>query len=177
MPNVLQNFFSWVSGKPSLVSPIITSAGAGDQYKIPATDAVGRLSSTFMPIGVAADQVTALAGATLAQYDIVDLWLDTAVLTARKADAGTNKYVAKGFVPDAGGITSAQTGQIQFEGTITVSGPLDMTKMIFSDMATPGGWTQTPPVPVTDTGKMIQKLGFPVSATQWFFQPENPIYL
>lgn len=176
MPNTLQNFWSWIGTKFQNVSPITTSAGAADGGKIIATEiATGKIADSLMPNGIGTSSGVFTAGTTLAEWDIVNTWNNSNVQTARKADAGTNLYPATGFCP--ANITSAETGTVQYEGLITVTGPLDMTKLIYLDPATPGGWTQTPPIPVTDAGKMLQVIGRPVNTTQWYFDPKMPMYL
>ena len=163
----IQKFLALVSGKRKEVALIDSSSGASDAGKGVALDSTGKVAANMMPSGIGTTTQAAVASGALAEYSIINNYMNSEVLTMRLADAGTNKYVARGFVPAA--VESAATGNFQTEGTITVTGPLDLTKDIYLS-ETPGGWTQTP---VSGTGKINQKIGWPVSTTAWFFQPEE----
>src|SRR3954462_1256812 len=97
-----------------------SSAGAGDAGKIPALDSAGRLDSSFMPVGIAADTASITASEALAAGDLVNIWNSTGA-KVRKADATTAGKEAHGFVLAA--VSSSATATVYFEGTDTgVSG-------------------------------------------------------
>ncbi len=150
-------------------SSIASSAGAGDDGKIPNLDAAGRLSTTFMPTGFGADTITGTAGETLAAGDLVYV---AAAGTIFKADADAAAKMAVGFV--LAGISSAATGTVYF-GSGMITGLSSLTPgAIYYLSSTAGGITTTAP---TGTGKIQQQVGVAVSATVLYFEPQTAILL
>ena len=158
------------SGNVQEKAAIDSSAGAGDAGKIPALDSSGRLSNSMMPSGVGADSKIIEASETLAAGDLVNIH-DSTGEKVRKADA-SNGRAADGFVLAA--VTSGQTGEVFFDGTITgLSGLTPGTKMFLSP-TTAGAATATAP---TAGGETSQKIGKALSATEISFEPGEPILL
>lgn len=147
-----------------------SSAGAGSAGKLVALDSGGKVNANMMPSGIGAEQVAVTAATSLAQYDLVNIYLDGETLKARKADGGTNKYRAHAFCPEA--IESAATGNIQMTGLITGTGFTPGARQFLSD--TPGTRTETA---LSGAGKIHQVVGYAVSETQWRFEAEEPITL
>lgn len=147
-----------------------SSAGATDAGKIPALDSTGKLNSNMMPSGVSAAVQSVTADGDLSQYDIVNIYNNSGTLSARKADAGTNRYQAHAFCPAA--ISNGATGNVQMEGSITGSAMTPGADQFLSD--TPGDYSETPP---TGTGKIVQKVGYATSATTLYFTAGNYIQL
>lgn len=148
-----------------------SSAGAGDAGKIPALDETGRLASSMMPVGIGADTAAIVASENLAAGDFVNIYNDAGTAKARKADASTAGKYAHGFVLDA--VTSGNPATVYFEGPNTqVSGATPGE--VFLSSTTPGGFTSTAP---TGAGKVVQKVGVAVAATNINFEWIAPIVL
>lgn len=147
-----------------------TSAGAGDAGSIPALDASGRLDTTMMPTGIAADTAVITASEALAAGDLVNVW-NSSGAKVRKADASTSGKEAHGFVIAAVLVTASAT--VYFEGTNAQVTGLTPGVQYLSP-STPGLATTTPP---TGTGQIVQRVGFATAATALNFQSEVPVAL
>lgn len=153
-----QKFLNIINGLITQIQAIATSAGSGDEGKIPALDANGRLDVTFMPADIGAENAVIAATEDLTAGDFVEIYISSGVKT-RKADADGNKR-AHGYVLAA--VTSGQNATVYTDGKNTgVSGMTPGSPVWLS--ATAGGWTHTPP---SGSGNLVQKLGVAVSATQ-----------
>ena len=148
---------------------INTSAGAGDAGKLIKTNSQGDVDETFLPDGIGIDSVTVTAAGGLAEGDIVNIYNDEGTIKARKADAGTNKYIAHGYCPEA--ILDAAEGTVYLTGSIITTG-LTVGNYYLSD--TPGSKSTAPP---TGTGKIDQVIGWAVSTTKLRFEPQEEIEL
>lgn len=146
-----------------------SSAGAGDAGKIPALDAAGKLDTTMMPTGIAADTAIVTASEALAAGDLVNIWNSTGA-KVRKADASTAGKEAHGFVLAA--VSSSASATVYFEGTDSqVTG---LTPGVQFLSTTPGLATLTAP---SATGNVVQRVGFATAATALNFQSQPPIVL
>lgn len=175
---------------------LITSAGAGDANKIVALnasgyldptilnasvttsankiaqlDASGRLDATVMPVGIGADTASIIASETLAAGDLVNIWNNGGTANVRKADASTSGKEAHGFV--LAGFASAASATVYFEGTNTQCTGLTPGPQFLSG-TTAGKTIATAP---TGTGKVVQRVGFALSATSLNFDQGDPIVL
>lgn len=149
---------------------ITTSAGAGDTGKIPGLDAAGRLDTSFMPTGIAADTAAITASEALSAGDFVNIWNSTGA-KVRKADASTSGKEAHGFVLSSVLITATAT--VFFEGSNT--GVTGLTPgVVYLSASTPGLATSTAP---SATGQTVQRLGVATSTTSVSFEPTVPIVL
>lgn len=148
-----------------------SSAGAGDAGKIVALDAAGRIDTSMMPVGIGADTASISASENLAAGDLVNIWNSSGTAKARKADASTSGKEAHGYVLAA--VTAPANATVYFEGTNTQMSGLTPGQQFLSDSA-PGGATATAP---SGTGKVVQVVGFAVSATEMNFQSRAPIVL
>jgi hypothetical protein len=166
----IQKLLQLVTGKRKEYAGLDSSAGVGSAGHYIALDSNGKINANMMPSGIGPEQVSVTAATALAQWNLVNTYLDGVTLKARKADAGTNKYKAIGFCPEI--IENAAEGNIQTDGYITCVGFTPGEDVYLSD--TPGTVTQTP---VSGTGKIHQKVGFAISPTQWAFAPEEDIEL
>ena len=153
----------------SIVNSKTTSAGAGDAGKLPALDATGKLDTSFMPVGIAADTATVEASEDLAAGDFVNIYDNTGAL-CRKADATTAGKEAHGFVLEA--VTSGNNATIYFEGSNTQVTGQTPGRVFLS--ATAGLATATAP---SGSGNVVQRIGIAVSATVVNFQYQVPIVL
>lgn len=153
----------------SIVNSVGTSAGAGDSGKLPSLDGSGRLDNSFMPVGIGADTAAIATSETLAAGDFVNIW-DSTGAKVRKADATTAGKEAHGFVLSA--FTHPTTATVYFEGTNTaVSGKTPGVQFLQTTAGTSGS---TAP---SSSGNVVQKLGVAVSATAINFEPQQPIVL
>lgn len=160
------------SGRLAEKAAIQTSAGAGDAGKIPALDAAGKLDSTMMPSGVAADTAAIAASENLAAGDMVNVYDDSGTAKCRKADASDASKPAHGFVLAA--VTSPNNATVYFEGQNTqVSGLTPGARQYLSG-ATAGAITETPPSTATH---IVQCVGVAISATVLNFEAQEPVTL
>lgn len=180
----------------SIVNSKNTSAGAGDAGKLPALNASGilddsiinatvssaankivklggdgKLDVTVMPTGIGADTAPITASEALAAGDLVNIWNNASVANVRKADASTAGKEAHGFVLSAVSASAAAT--VYFEGTNTQCTGLTPGPQFLSG-ATAGKTVASAP---TGAGKVVQRVGFAVSATALNFDGGDPIVL
>lgn len=155
------------AGFPQEVVSTQTSSGVSDANKIPALDASGKLDTTLMPAGLGADSFATTAGEALTTGNLV--YLD-ATGKAMKADANAVAKAAIGFVLASVALNAAVT--VYFEGTITGLSALTIGATYFlSDSATGAVTTSIP----TGASKIVQSVGFAISATQLSFEAGEPI--
>ncbi|WP_280413479.1 hypothetical protein [Nocardia asiatica] len=148
---------------------IQTSAGAGDAGKIPALDAAGKLDTSMMPTGIAADTASVTTSEALAAGDLVNIWNSTGA-KARKADATVAGKEAHGFVLSA--VSSGAAATVYFEGTN--SGVTGLTPGVQYLSTTAGLATATPP---SGSGNVVQRVGFATAAAALNFQSQPPVVL
>ena len=146
----------------SIVNSKTTSAGAGDSGKLPALDATGKLHTSFMPTGIGADTAAITASEALAAGDLVNIW-DSTGAKARKADASVAGKEAHGFVLAA--VENAAEATVYFEGSNTQVTGLTPGPQFLS--TTPGLCSINPP---TGAGNVIQRVGVATAATVLNFQ-------
>lgn len=146
-----------VSGVITEVLGVVVSAGAGNDGDFPVLDATGRLDTSVMPVGIAADTYTALSSEVLAAGDYVYI---LPAGTIGKASAASGGNDADGFV--LAGVGAGVSATMYFEGrNAVVSGKTVGARQYLSDTV-PGGTTETAPV---GAGKKVQLVGKAVSAT------------
>jgi hypothetical protein len=153
----------------TIVNSTLTSAGVGDSGKVVALDAAGRISTTMMPVGVAADTAIITTSETLTAGDWVNIHESTGP-KVRKADAATQGKIAMGFVLASFGAATAAT--VYFEGSNTAVTGQTAGAVFLSTTA--GQGTATAP---TGSGNVVQRIGFATSATSVNFQAQTPITL
>ncbi len=165
-----QKYIRNVSGTLTEIVSNDTSAGVADAGKIVALDATGRLASSMMPVGVAADTATITASEALAAGDLVNVWNNAGAFSVRKADATTAGKEAHGFVLSA--VASSAAATVYFDGSNTaVSG---LTGGVRYLATTAGSSTSTAP---SAAGNVVQIVGLATSATVLNFQSGTPIVL
>jgi len=153
----------------TIINSKTTSAGAGDSGKIPALGATGQLDSSFMPTGIGADTASIEASEALAAGDLVNVY-DATGAKCRKADASTSGKEAHGFVLAV--VENAASATVYFEGTNPQVTGLTPGRQFLS--TTPGLCTATAP---SASGNVVQRVGFATSATSMNFQSNTPIVL
>lgn len=147
-----------------------SSAGAGDAGKIPALDAAGKLDTSMMPTGIAADTAVITASEALSAGDLVNVHNSTGA-KVRKADASTAGKEAHGFVLAA--VSNGGAATVYFEGSnAQVTGLTPGVQ--FLSASTPGLSTNTAP---SGTGQVVQRVGFATAATALNFQSQPPVVL
>jgi hypothetical protein len=147
-----------------------TSAGAGDAGKIPALDSTGRLDSSMMPIGIAADTAVITASEALSAGNWVNVWNNSGAFNVRKADATSAGKEANGFVLSA--FSSSASATVYFAGTNTqVSG--QTPGPVFLGTTAGSGAAAAP----SGSGNVVQRIGAAVSATAVNFLFSEPIVL
>lgn len=157
------------SGTITEVAASQSSAGAGDAGKIPALDSSGRIDTSMMPVGVAADTASVVSSENLAAGDFVNIW-NSSGAKVRKADASVAGKEAHGYVIAA--VTAPAAATVYFEGTnpgVTgqTPGPVFLS-------TTPGLATSTAP---SGSGNVVQRVGFATSATAINCQIQLPVVL
>jgi hypothetical protein len=167
-----QKFLTNNAGVKTEVAAIQTSAGAGDAGKIPGLDSSGRLDSSMMPVGLAAEVDTATTSEAISAGDYVQLYASSG-LKARKADASTSGKEATHFALSA--VTNGASGTFYriSQSNTQKTGMTPGAKQYLS-VTVPGGTQETVP---SGTGQLVQLLGVATSATQMVFQPSDPIVL
>lgn len=166
-----KKYLSHAAGRLQEVQATVTSAGAGDDGKILALDATGKLDNSVMPVGIGADTATIAASENLAAGDYVNIW-DSTGAKVRKADAATSGKEANGFVLAA--VTSGANATVYFEGQNTQKTGLTPGARQYLSAATPGATTATPPAAA---GNVVQLLGVAVSATSISTEIEDGLIL
>lgn len=165
-----QKFITQSAGVLTEVEANTTSAGAGDSGKVVALDNTGRIASSMMPVGVAADTAVIEATENLAAGDFVNIYNSTGA-KCRKADASTTGKEANGFVLSA--VTSGANATVYFEGTNTqVTG--QTAGVVYLSATTAGAASATAP---SGTGEVVQRLGVATSATTINVECSQPIVL
>lgn len=161
-------YIALVAGTPTEVVSNQASAGAADAGKIPALDAAGKLDTTMMPTGVAADVAIVTASEALAAGDLVNIWDNAGAFSVRKADASTTGKEADGFVLAA--VSSSGPATVYFAGTNSqVTGLTPGVRYLSA--TTPGGTTATAP---SAAGQIAQRVGIATSATSLNFEQQIP---
>jgi len=152
-----KSFLRLVSGVITAITGTVTSAGAANDGDFPVLDGTGRLDSSVMPVGIAADTYTSTAGEILAAGAFVYI---TSTGTISNANAASGGNAARGFVLAASAAAAAAT--IFFEGRNTALATLTIGARYYLSDATAGGVTATP---VSGAGKKHQFLGYAVTAS------------
>ena len=157
-----KTFLRLVSGRITEILGITTSAGAGDDGKIPALDSTGRLDVTFMPVGVGPDVKIFPTSENLTAGNWVNTYdAGAGVMTARKADATAAGKEAKGYV--LANTTSPANATVYFGGINKALTGLTVGAEYFLDTTAGAGVATTPP---SGVGKVVQRLGSAISTTE-----------
>lgn len=166
--------FDRSAGADKEVEFITASTGSSDGGKGIATKEDGTIDPSFMPPGIGADTITAVAGEALnSSTPIVNLFNDGGTIKARKADATSG-----GVKPASGFIKSnyslGQSVTVYIEGYITGLSDLDITKRCFTSK-TAGAVTQD--VSEYTTNDIAQDIGYPTATDTMHFKASRPLIL
>lgn len=148
----------------------VAVGGAGQANKIPALDLSGRLDSTMMPTGIGAETSALIAFGALAAGDFVNVFNDGGVMKVRKADASTGVAPANGFVLAA--FSALDTATVYWGGLNSQRS--GMTPGLHYLSTTPGASNHIAPAA---SGNIVQRLGYAVDSTTFYFNPQDPILL
>lgn len=159
-------FIGLVNGVKTLFTAIASSAGVGDASKILMTDTAGRLSVTFMPVGIGPTTSSAVAFEALAAGDNVNIFDVAGVANCRKADC-TNGRSANGFVLSAFASSAAVT--IYSSGINTAR--TGLTAGILYFLSTAGGVSTSAP---SASGSIVQEIGVASTSTSLAFDYDAP---
>lgn len=120
----------------------------------------------FTPAVLAVNSASVVAGEDLVAGEFVNIYADSGVAKARKADATDDSKPADGFVLAA--VASGATAKVLGPGSLNdqLAG---MTPGALQYLATGGGRTETAP---SAGGNWVQPLGKAVSATELQFAPQ-----
>ena len=160
-----------VNGITTQVEASITSVGAADSGKVVALDASGKIDSTMMPTGVAADVKSIIASEAIGAYKYVNIYNNAGVANIRLADNSNNRP-AHGYVKAA--VAASASGVVFFESANDGLSALTPGSRYY--LATVGGVTLTPPT-FAGGAQILQFLGIAISATEINTDIEEPITL
>jgi hypothetical protein len=176
---VTNGSWSWTPG-----TILYLSDTAGDLSETPGTatvavaHALSGSSIFFFPGGSAsgsaaglAGEVVGTAGEPLGIYDVVYADdTDSGTYKKARSDATSAQANAVGIVTEVGGIADTATGAVTLFGLVTNPGWSWTPGADVYVAASAGGITQTVP---TGYGAYVKPLGFALSATQIWFNPQN----
>lgn len=166
-----KRYLSIVSGAITEIIATITSAGAGNSGDLVALDAAGKLDLTVMPTGVGPDTASIVTSENLAAGDLVNVYNNGGVATARKADASAAGKEALGFVLSA--VTSPAAAVVYGAGNNSgVSGLTPGAQYLSA--STPGRATSTAP---TGSAQVVQRVGVATAAGNLNFEFQVPVTL
>lgn len=151
------------------VESVQTGGGAAAD-RILSLDSSGLLNIDMLPAGVGADTAVLEASEDLAAGDFVNIFNDNGTAKARKADASSITTRAHGFVLNA--FTNTTTATVYLAGSnMSVTGQT-IGNVFLSTTA--GQATASAPL---GSGKIVQRLGLAISATEIKFKPVTEILL
>lgn len=157
-----QKFLQNVGGKIKEIIAAVTSTANA----IVAMDSSGHLDMSVLPVGIGAEVLTMVTSENLSAGDLVNIYSNAGVLTARKADATTNAKQAHGFTLLS--VTSPASATIYMPSTTnTATAGLTIGTEYYLS-TTPGGVTSIAP---STTGNIVQRVGIADKTTEFVFVP------
>ncbi|MCE5306364.1 MAG: hypothetical protein LLG20_01860 [Acidobacteriales bacterium] len=165
-------YVSLAAGVLTEVAGLDSGGEVGDAGKIVALDANGRVNADMMPVGIVPETKTVKAKGALSSGNLVNIFLDTATLSARLADCSNGRR-AHGFVLAAYNDADIAT-VVLLEGNIT--GLTSRTPGAAQYLSTAGAIVEAAGIPTTP-GYILQEIGYAISETEVAFEPQPPITL
>lgn len=150
----------------------VTSSASLDN--LIATDPVtGKIDPTMMPSGIGSENFTIICSEALSANDMINIYNNAGVPTARKADASAANQgkTIDGYVKAA--FTNGSIATIFTDVGSILSG---FTGLVAGDLFLAAGGLITATVPTT-AGHARQKAGKAISATQIIYRPDLPTTL
>lgn len=163
--------YDTTTGRAQNYTTIQTSAGAGDAGKVPALDANGLLNANMMPTGFGDEVQSYPTTDNLAAGQIVNIYSNGGVATARLADGSVTTKPGDGFVVAVS--TQPAANNVYKFGINTNASGLAPGLAVWLSQTTPGAATTT--VPTTTGGISQQVGGDAANATTYNFQLGYPI--
>ena len=151
-------YLDLITGRPTRVTPITTSAGAADALKIVQTNAAGQIDGTLLG-GVGPDSVTILTSVALTAGQQVNIFNNAGVANVRPAIATGIATESHGYVLAAFG-AGVQATVFFDDNNTAVTGLTPGVQYLSA--ATAGAVTITPP---SAAGQIVQRIGIATSAT------------
>lgn len=149
------------------------SAGVADAGRIVALNGAGELDGSMLPAGVGQNSIQVVAFEALAADDLVEIFDDGGVPSARLASASDLiPQPACGFVKAA--VLVAGNAVVLFEGRVAGQVGLVPGQRVYLSDVTAGGITTTP---VVGTDKLHQFVGKATSTTEFNFEADDSIVL
>lgn len=161
-----QRFITLSAGIQTEVVPNTTSAGSADSGKIIALNGAGQLDSTMLPSGLGLDTTSAITSSAISAGQMVNLYSNAGVLTARPADCTAVGSEANAYATAA--VASGATGTFFLGGNVTGMSALTPGTTYF--LSTVGAVSTTPP---STAGNVVQIVGKSLSATSLAFTPHQ----
>ena len=152
-------YLDLVTGRPTRVTPLTTSAGATDALKIVQTNAAGQIDGTLLPGGIGPDSVTVLAASALTAGQQVTIFNNAGTANVRPAIATGIANESHGYVLAAFG-AGVQATVFFDDNNTAVTGLTPGVQYLSATVA--GGVSITPP---TTAGQIVQRIGIATSAT------------
>lgn len=169
-----RNFLARVAGGYKQLAAIISSAGAGDAFKIAATGSDGKFDMSLMPNGLGAATNIATASEGLAAGNFVNYHNNAGAFSCRLAD-NSNGRRADGFV--AAAVTSGQPATVYpLDGINAHLTGLTIGSVYY--LGTAGGVIASPLDEAAEVGtnKLSQRLGVAKSATE-IITEDDPVVI
>jgi hypothetical protein len=160
-----QRFIALVNGIQSEIVPATVSAGAATAGQVVALNGAGQLDSTMMPAGLGLDTTAAITSAAISAGQMVNLFNNAGVLTARPADCTTTGSEANAFALSA--FASGATGTFFLAGNVTGMSGLTPGSIYF--LSTVGAVSLTS---TSTPGNINQIVGKSLSSTSLAFAPQ-----
>lgn len=161
-------YIALLGGVETEIEGTVVGGAVGQAGDLVALDASGRLDTSVLPVGIAADVYTGTAFETLtATSPFVYIRPDGSIANANAASGGSPTI---GFVLE--GSASAAPATVYFEGRVTGLSGLTVGSRYYLSDTVPGGLTLTP---VSGTGKLHQYLGRAISTTTLSFEADDHI--
>ncbi len=163
----LRRYITFVNGIKTWAEAIIASTGVADAFKLISTDSTGRISSTFLPVGLGLSTKTYPATEALSAGQFVDIYDNSGTASARVAD-NTNGRTANGFVLSA--VSQGQNALVYLQGENTALTGLTSGTQYYLGA---GG---APTTTITTTaGQVIQPLGYGTASGGILFEYDEAV--
>lgn len=171
----VQKFLGFVGGKFKQLAAIAASTGSSDAGKIIAAGTDGKLHASFLPTGVGANTLTAVASEAIAAGKLVNIFVDDGATKMRLAD-NSNGRQAWGYLKEG---VSADASATAYRLNTVMPGHTGLTVGADYWLGTVGAVTATP-LDATDednVGKVSQYIGKAFSATEIATVEVSPVEL
>ena len=164
-------FLAVIDGRLHEVRPVQHSAGASDSGKIFALDSSGLIDKSAIPLEVASDIGSVVAGEDLSAGDFVNVYYDGSDVRVRPADASASGREATGFVLDSA--SAGESVTVYFDGTNDHLSGLTAGELYC--LAPTAGTVALRSSVSAVPGNVFQVVGRAISSTAISFDPSPPV--